>query len=101
MYYWDSIFNKSIYVSISIIHVFAKQRNWNTNWHVCQPDEHMTPASWVWEHVVKPIKILLYAQEKRDDSVPVQVRPVNRISPAPWPKYAFVYGTDEPCKWQR
>lgn len=48
-----------------------------------QPDEHMTPASWAWEHVVEPITMLLYAQEKRDDSVPEQARPVSRISPAP------------------
>lgn len=65
---------------------------------MCQPDEHLTPASLAWEHVVEPITLLLCTQEKRVDSVPVHVRPLSSISPAPWPKYALVYGIDEPSK---
>ena len=62
------------------------------------PDEHWIPASWLWVHDVKPITLLLYAHDRRDDSVPVQLRPVSRIPPAPWLKYAFEYGIDEPYK---
>lgn len=62
----------------------------------CLPEEQVTVASLLCEQCVLPTILLLWLHDNSDASLPLQVIPLSKINPIPWPKYTVGDAKVEP-----